>query len=432
MPDDFDLLREYLERGSDDAFRMLVERHSGMVHAVALRVVRDKAQAQEVTQAVFVILVRKAAKLPRATILAGWLYRTARFVAMEALRAEKRRQQHHEDYAQMNNAATSYSVWNQIAPLLDDVLCHLRETDRNAIVLRFLEDKPFSDVGIALGITEANAKMRVGRALEKLRSAFARRGVVLPAATLLATLSAHSASAAPVGLSYSVGTIALAGEAATGSSVLMLVKGALKGMAWSQAKTGLASAGLAALLVLSVVVVEPRIRGRVSAGPVVVSSLDPLMGEWEGTYESRSDPGVAPLEQSVALIVRSSQSGRSCEVEMRTSNAAGGETVYHFTHALNDSGDGIITVDDPQIARLTGEGVIREHSSDATTGNWRLVFRAPNVNQGVYSELRWTIHKRDELLIERHDHIPQGSIEFFSTLKLHRRAPANARGSAVP
>src|SRR4051812_21388822 len=144
MPDECDLLRDYVEKGSDDAFRMLVERHSGMVHATALRIVRDEVQAQEVTQAVFVILVRKAAKLHHATVLAGWLYRTSRFVAKEVLRAEKRRRQHHQDYAQMNAPASSNSVWNQIEPLLDDLMGCLREPDRNAIILRFLEEMPFS------------------------------------------------------------------------------------------------------------------------------------------------------------------------------------------------------------------------------------------------------------------------------------------------
>jgi RNA polymerase sigma factor (sigma-70 family) len=426
MPDDFDLLREYVEKGSDDAFRMLVERHSGMVRAAALRIVRDNGQAQEVTQAVFVILVRKAAKLRRPSVLAGWLYRTARFVAMEALRAEKRRHQHHEDYAQTNATNTSYSVWNQITPLLDDLMCRLRDADRNAIILRFFEDRPFSEVGLALGTTEAGAKMRVGRALEKLRAAFARRGVVLPTAALLATLSAHGASAAPAGLSHSVATIALAGEAASGASVLMLAKGALKGMVLSQLKSGLIAAGMAALLVFSIVLVEPRVRDGISGGPV--SSLEPMAGEWEGTYESHSDRQATPLKQKVALIIRSKQAGRSCEVEMRISNGTGGETVYHFTHTLNDSGNGIITVDDPQIARLSGEGAISEQFSDAAAGNWRVAFRAPNVNRGAYSELRWIIHKRDELMIDRHDHIrlPQGSSELFSKLKLHRRALANA------
>jgi DNA-directed RNA polymerase specialized sigma24 family protein len=91
MPDDFELLRQYVEHGSSEAFEVLVERHSGMLHGAALRVVRDESRAEEITQAVFIILARKAASLRRRTILAGWLYRTAHFVALETLRAERRR-----------------------------------------------------------------------------------------------------------------------------------------------------------------------------------------------------------------------------------------------------------------------------------------------------------------------------------------------------
>src|SRR2546427_9906851 len=88
MSDDFELLREHVERGSDEAFRTLVERHSGMVHGAAMRIVRDEHLAEEVTQAVFIILARKGARLRRGTILAGWLHRAARLVALGALRGE--------------------------------------------------------------------------------------------------------------------------------------------------------------------------------------------------------------------------------------------------------------------------------------------------------------------------------------------------------
>src|SRR6185503_3267074 len=172
---DCDLLQEFVDRGSDDAFRALVERHTGMVHGAALRIVRDNELAQEVTQAVFVLLARKARHLSRGTVVAGWLYRSARFVALEAVRAEKRRQQRQEVFAQMN--ATTDSVWSQVEPLFDEVMNRLGSIDRDAVVLRFLEERTFPEVAQALGTTEAAAKMRVGRALEKLRSAFARRGV---------------------------------------------------------------------------------------------------------------------------------------------------------------------------------------------------------------------------------------------------------------
>src|SRR5205809_1516849 len=141
MKDDFELLREHVEQGSDEAFRVLIERHAGMVHGAALRIVREELLAQEVTQAVFIILARKAVRLRRGTVLAGWLYRTARFVALEARRAEHRRQQHHKHFAQMNDSPESGSVWDQIAPLLEEAINRLGEADRDVVVLRFLQER---------------------------------------------------------------------------------------------------------------------------------------------------------------------------------------------------------------------------------------------------------------------------------------------------
>jgi hypothetical protein len=130
------------------------------------------------------------------------------------------------------------NIWSQIAPLLDDALAKLGERDRNAIVLRFFENKNLRDVGAALGASEDAAKMRVNRALEKLRKIFAKRGATFSAALIAGAVSANSVQAAPVGLAVTV-TAAAAKGAAVSSSTLTLIKGALKIMAWTKAKTAI-------------------------------------------------------------------------------------------------------------------------------------------------------------------------------------------------
>src|SRR5437762_3236012 len=122
MLEDGQLLREYIEARSDEAFRTLVQRHTGMVHGAALRMTRNESTAQEITQAVFIILARKAPSLSRKTVLAGWLYRTARFVALEALRTERRRREHTRDFADVKDTLESDVVWNQIAPMLEEAM----------------------------------------------------------------------------------------------------------------------------------------------------------------------------------------------------------------------------------------------------------------------------------------------------------------------
>src|SRR5258706_5947057 len=90
--DDVQLLREYATRNSEAAFEHLVVRHINLVYSTALRQVRDPQLAQEVTQAAFILLARKARSIHEGTILSGWVFKTARFTALRALRGELRRQ----------------------------------------------------------------------------------------------------------------------------------------------------------------------------------------------------------------------------------------------------------------------------------------------------------------------------------------------------
>jgi RNA polymerase sigma factor (sigma-70 family) len=231
MNDDAELLRAYVERADESAFAALVERHKGLVYASALRQTSDASLAEEITQAVFIILARKAATLRPGVILSGWLFRTTRFAASDALRGEQRRS-HREHEASLMNSHDhephhdEAAAWQEIAPVLDESLSRLNEADRHALLLRFFEQKKMADVGHALGLTEEGARKRVQRALEKLRGLLGKRGVVVPSALLATALVANAAPAAPVTL------IAVSTVAATSP----LVKGTLALMAWSKTK----------------------------------------------------------------------------------------------------------------------------------------------------------------------------------------------------
>ncbi len=97
MNPDMDLVREYLTGRSEQSFERLVSRHIALVYSSALRQVRDPNLAEEITQAVFIILARKAASLSPKTILPGWLYRTTRFTAANALRTRATRQRYEQE-----------------------------------------------------------------------------------------------------------------------------------------------------------------------------------------------------------------------------------------------------------------------------------------------------------------------------------------------
>ena len=239
--DDLALLREYARSNSEDAFAALVSRYVNLVYSVALRQVRDPHLAEEITQAVFIILARKAASLGPKTILSGWLCRTARYASANALTIQRRRQ-HREQEAHMqsilNEAANEPAeTWNQIAPLLDGALEKLGQKDHDAVVLRFFEGRNFKEVGAALGASEDAAKMRVNRALEKLRKFFTKRGVSSTTAIIAGAMSANSIQAAPAALAKAVTAAAIAKGAAASASTLTLIQGALKIMAWTKTKT---------------------------------------------------------------------------------------------------------------------------------------------------------------------------------------------------
>lgn len=222
MTTDQELLRRYIDQESDEAFAELVRRHVNLVYGLALRQLCGNASlAGDVTQAVFTALALQRKEISQIRHLTAWLHATTRFTVSHTVRAERRRQEREQKaqvfHALMLEPETS-DMPNLPPGLLDEVLAELDERDREAVLLRFFEEQPFSTIGSALEMSEDAARMRVTRALEQVRELFARKGIKSTAAAVSALL-AQQVVAAPAHLAAGIATGALAGTAAVVASV---------------------------------------------------------------------------------------------------------------------------------------------------------------------------------------------------------------------
>jgi RNA polymerase sigma factor (sigma-70 family) len=224
MTDSRSLLADYAKSGSEAAFHEVVRLYIDLVYSTAVRLVGNDADlAKDVAQTVFIALARKAGSLPSDVMLGGWLHRHTVFVASTLMRGARRRHVRERQAAEMN-AIQDHTPDNlaQIAPILDEAIDQLAADDRQAILLRFFEQREFRSVGELLGSTEEAARKRVARSLEKLQLLLKRRGVSLSVAALATALATEAVTAAPAGFAATVGGAALATVGAGGVSLTLL------------------------------------------------------------------------------------------------------------------------------------------------------------------------------------------------------------------
>ncbi len=280
--DDWQHLQDYAFRDSDAAFTQLVEHHLGLVHSAALRQVQDPALAADVTQAVFLLLARKARSFPRDVVLAGWLFRTTRFVASRALRAEHRRQRREQEAYAMQQSNPPDDSWNRLAPELDEGLARLGAADRDALLLRFGEGRNHREVGLALGLNEEAAKKRVNRALDRLRGFFLSRGFTLTAVALGSVLTERLVAVPPGGLLAWAGRSPWAAPTTGGGKVATLVHETVSAWRWVRM-------GWAAVVTTGVVTIA-ALMIRMTVGSPPTGSVAGRTGEGLDGGVERSEP----------------------------------------------------------------------------------------------------------------------------------------------
>jgi RNA polymerase sigma factor (sigma-70 family) len=237
MTPDSELLRQFAKTNSEAAFAELVKRHVNLVYSAALRQVNGDAHlAQDVAQTVFADLAHKAGSLASRETLTGWLYTSAHFAAAKIVRGENRRRKREETFMREPTNDSGIGVppvqsapepdWQKLQPVLDEAMHELKEADREAILLRYFENQPFAEVGVTLGLNENAARMRVERALEKLRTSLSKRGLAT-ATALASVISANAVQLAPANLAAALTTASIA-TVGTGTFTLMKILTASK------------------------------------------------------------------------------------------------------------------------------------------------------------------------------------------------------------
>ena len=224
MIEDAALLRRYAQESSEEAFAEFVRRYFNLVYSAAVRRTNgDTHLAADVSQIVFTSVARNSASLANHSMIAGWLYAATRNAALNALRAEKRRRARESEAYIMHESSSAPEVapdWRQLRPVLDAAIDELDTRDREAVLLRFFQSRPFADVAAKLRTSEDTARKRVERAVEKLHLLLVRRGITSTTAALAAVLTTEGVTAAPASLVATTTTAAIAGAAATGSGAL--------------------------------------------------------------------------------------------------------------------------------------------------------------------------------------------------------------------
>jgi RNA polymerase sigma factor (sigma-70 family) len=298
---DAELLRRFTSAGNAAAFEVLVWRYGLLVAGLCRRLLRHTQDAEDVFQAAFLTLARKAGSITAGGSVGSWLYKVAYHIALRVRRRT----------AQLPMAAVpagklalppseSAVVWRELGPVLDEEIQRLPERFRAPFVLCYLEGKTNEEAARELACPRGTVLSRLARARQRLRARLTRRGITLPTGTLAATLAEEAAAVfVPARWVHSV-LRAVPSNAAGGSAsapVAALVQGALRTMRMNRLKTWMAVSLAACLLAgVAALVVSPAR----SAVPLNPDRKPPAR-----TDGSKDTPGKADVWQIERVTLRS-------------------------------------------------------------------------------------------------------------------------------
>ena len=321
-----DQLRRFADSGDEQAFRLVVDEHAGLVYSCALRKIGDPESARDVAQTVFAILARKAKKLASHPNLGGWLHRTTILEAAKMIRTEARRFQKHARYgkylADQHDVKTESddTPRAQALRMIDDAINRLSPSDRDVIVFRYFQKKTYQDIAALLGKSEAACRRQTARAVTKVGLLLKREGVVLSAAMLTSILSPNLAKAAPPVLCETLSKSALATAPQLTHSAILI--NTFQTMASTKLKTAGIALSVAALVPVgmnwnTIAHLKTKIAGLEASAPLAAeASAQDLITQIPGSRRRTEHPSeidevhASSLMESAVLSYLSGDSKR--------------------------------------------------------------------------------------------------------------------------
>lgn len=294
---DADLLRTFIgsQSAAERAFETLVQRHGPMVLGVARRILGNRHDADDVFQAVFLVLARRARSIQPPGMVGNWLYGVARRTALEARRVILRRREKERAAVPRNEARPRDST--ELEAIIDQELAGLPEKLRAAVVLCQIQGRTRREAARELGVAEGTIASRVARGRALLAMRLARHGFPASAVTLTA---AFFSEAVPASLAAATVKIAL-GTATTGA-VPLLAQGVMKAMLFNRLRNTAAVVLMAcfACVGLGMFAGAPNASGQhrqaKKDAAVSTATLDRLQGQWKLVSVHEDGKPVADVE----------------------------------------------------------------------------------------------------------------------------------------
>ncbi len=247
----------------------LVRRYLPVVYGAARRQLPDASLAEDVAQAVFMVLARRHGELPEDVVLSSWLLKVTHLACLQARRNAGRRREHERKAAEMRRATISAEETppGLLAGEMDAALGRLGESDRAALTLRYLEEKSVAEVGLHLGISEEAAQKRISRAMERLRKRMGVSEEQVGLASLGAFFAGLKQMEVPAELAGRVSeAMAAGGGAAASTTAVAITQGVLRALFWSSVKAPLVAGLVVVVLAMGALVAKRELGGGSVAG----------------------------------------------------------------------------------------------------------------------------------------------------------------------